>query len=1097
MGDAGRIERDIGDLALEMGMISADRLLEVRVEIARRRKAGQIVALGQVLVETGALTASQVEILSQDAGTLLAPLPDLPDLGDGGTMRLEAMTLRERQESFGRYVDVVELARGGMGAIYKALDPDIGREIAIKVLLPGVADRTEVARFVREGQITGQLEHPNIVPVYGLSQSSDSQVHITMKLVKGRSLADVLEDLAGGGKGKGKGKGKDPIAARIDLLNAFVKVCDAVAYAHSRGIIHRDLKPSNIMIGEFGEVLVMDWGIAKVLSEKEKEEEGQRSNFSESTIRGRFARSTDGARTLSGSVLGTPAYMPPEQAEGQVERLDERSDIYSLGAVLYEILTLTPPYEARTLSEMAVAWTIGGELEPPSSRAPSLHIPEELDAVVMKAMARRRANRYRHVSEIQSDVQAHLVGGLLQAVRYGPVQRAVKWLRRHPATGASIGVAAAGLVVLAAVVSLGIRARKAELAVREREFEVEKAKETERATRAERLREFEALIASIDTPILQGHRQNLDDGVRRTLEEALKKFPEFPLGHRLAGRFHRRRFEHGPARSRLEEAIRLADAAGAADVAGAARYELGLVLLETAGAETLLEELRRLAKGIDPAAAPGPYWCLSSLVPLLESNEGERDEMRRKFAEAVRLCEQGLRAAPDFADLHYWKASFASGEIQVRLHAAEDRDLVHRLSMPFGPKQGDERDYAGAEESLRTALSHEPGNEKAIRSLAIGLLMQGRIDEGMRQLEQLSAALDDSPVVLLDLALACLACSRNDEAVRALERGQRQFPSEWLLSALLASGLLHANRFEEALAAADEGLATYRASPARDSAVGIRGPVATTILFAARITALLRLERLEQADAGWAEFMKYLEDSSVDGAGFSKILRRIFELPEMIRFVLNRTRSLTEVPLLRLPADDLVQLEGLIDQFSGSVFRGSYSVEDFQQGVFDPIGDQKFETVSIFLALHDLFGGVDAPILRSHVFGKPTSIQPGLLSDLFYLMVAPYIGRLYITGRVEFDEPIAPERLAGALYVIGTPLIALDVVERSLRRWSGVGTLHFAAAFLRAATDARPDEVAEELATAKALGYDLAPHRSHPVFGPFRADPAVSALLGD
>ena len=242
-----------------------------------------------------------------------------------------------------RYQIQGEIARGGMGAILKGRDTKLGRDLAVKVLLDSHRDKPDVIhRFIEEAQIGGQLQHPGIAPVYDISQFSDQRPFFTMKLVKGKTLAALLEDR------------ESPADDRTRFLGILEQVCQTIAYAHSRGVIHRDLKPANIMVGSFGEVQVMDWGLAKVLAAGgiADERKARDSQFVQSiveTIRssGGDTPAIEGAQTQMGSVMGTPAYMPPEQALGEVDQLSERSDVFALGAIGCEILTGKPPYVAE------------------------------------------------------------------------------------------------------------------------------------------------------------------------------------------------------------------------------------------------------------------------------------------------------------------------------------------------------------------------------------------------------------------------------------------------------------------------------------------------------------------------------------------------------------------------------------------------------------------------------------------------------------------------------------------------------------------------------------------------------------------------------
>jgi serine/threonine protein kinase/tetratricopeptide (TPR) repeat protein len=278
-------------------------------------------------------------ILDSSAGEIASPLVrphsrELPSIEPGS-----------------RYQVHGEIARGGMGAILKGRDTDLGRDLAIKVLLEEHRGKPAlVQRFVEEAQIGGQLQHPGIVPVYELGQFGDQRPYFSMKLVNGKTLAAMLEERHA------------HEMERAKFLGIFEQVCQTMAYSHSRKVIHRDLKPSNIMVGAFGEVQVMDWGLAKVLTEggivDEKRSFDNRTRTSIiHTIRSLGSIDTpaglgSGSNTQMGSVLGTPAYMPPEQALGEIDRLDERSDVFGLGAILCEILTGDPPYTGLNQTEV-------------------------------------------------------------------------------------------------------------------------------------------------------------------------------------------------------------------------------------------------------------------------------------------------------------------------------------------------------------------------------------------------------------------------------------------------------------------------------------------------------------------------------------------------------------------------------------------------------------------------------------------------------------------------------------------------------------------------------------------------------------------------
>jgi len=280
-----------------------------------------------------------------------------------------------------------EIARGGMGVILKGHDTDLGRDVAVKVLDKRLSDHPEVVqRFIEEAQIGGQLQHPGIVPVYELGTMQDERPFFTMKLVKGRTLAVLLAE-------------RENVAAnRQRLIAIFESICQTMGYAHSRGVIHRDLKPANIMVGAFGEVQVVDWGLAKVLARGGKADE-KRARVAHTqltvleTVRSREG-SSSGSDSMVGSIMGTPAYMPPEQAAGHVDRLDERSDVFALGAMLCEILTGLPPYTGER--DAIIAAAAQAECEPAYERLAKSGADPELVKLtkqcLMPAAAARPAN---------------------------------------------------------------------------------------------------------------------------------------------------------------------------------------------------------------------------------------------------------------------------------------------------------------------------------------------------------------------------------------------------------------------------------------------------------------------------------------------------------------------------------------------------------------------------------------------------------------------------------------------------------------------------------------------------------------------------------
>ena len=325
-----------------------------------------------------------------------------------------------------------EIARGGMGAILKARDVDLGRSLAIKVLLDSHRNNEAVVeRFIEEAQIGGQLQHPGIAPVYELGQMPDDRPFFSMKLVKGDTLAMILKER------------KSPQTDRAKLLSIFEQMCQTMAYAHSRRVIHRDLKPANIMVGSFGEVQVMDWGLAKVMKVGgiADEQRARATNLGQSVIQTVRSGSNSpqagigtkrgagsaGSDTQAGSVMGTPAYMPPEQALGEVERLDERCDVFGLGAILCEILTGDPPYvsdDGHDLFRQAAR----GKLDDCFAKLDNCGADETLIRLAKRCLEPEVENRTRNARELSDQITEYLES-VEQRLRETEVERAAEATR--------------------------------------------------------------------------------------------------------------------------------------------------------------------------------------------------------------------------------------------------------------------------------------------------------------------------------------------------------------------------------------------------------------------------------------------------------------------------------------------------------------------------------------------------------------------------------------------------------------------------------------------------------------------------------------------
>ncbi|MCA9049332.1 MAG: serine/threonine protein kinase [Planctomycetaceae bacterium] len=385
------------------------------------------------------------------------PAEDLPERtqqlpGTAGDVQFEAECARSLPVGAGRYTEVAEIGRGGWGVVVRSFDRQLERDVAVKKLGPEAAAHPEIRRrFLHEARITAQLQHPGIVPVYerGIS-SADRQPYYAMKLLDGVTLRDVIRDYHALPAGAEKRR------RFTSLLNSLVDVCQAVAYAHSRDIIHRDLKPANVVIGEFGETIVVDWGLARHTDPSSDAADSDASGDDDATVRGGtpMIRSTpptaspldgllDPVMTQQGSVIGTPAFMSPEQARGAQSEIDHRTDTYALGAILYVILTGQSPFQSDNV-ETTLKQVISGEVRNPRTLNRSVPLP--LASVCLKAMSRDRDDRYQDAAEIAAEINRFLNNEPVSAHRDTLPERVVRCCRRYPTIAATTVV---GTLILA------------------------------------------------------------------------------------------------------------------------------------------------------------------------------------------------------------------------------------------------------------------------------------------------------------------------------------------------------------------------------------------------------------------------------------------------------------------------------------------------------------------------------------------------------------------------------------------------------------------------------------------------------------------------
>jgi serine/threonine-protein kinase len=454
-----RADRDLlfGLLAFQNNFIDRDALLGAFAAwVADKSRP-----LDRFLLDRGALTASRHALLTglvdehlklhgddprrslaalSSIGSARRDLEAIPDDDLHASLAHVSVARRDGDDSYGtRYTAAGEPtstggrfrvlrfhAKGGLGQVSIALDQELDREIALKEIQDRYADHPESrARFRLEAEITGGLEHPGIIPVYALGADPAGRPFYAMRFIKGDNLHEALRRFHAA-DAPGRDSGERRIAFR-KILSRFVDACNAVAYAHSRGILHRDLKPSNVMLGPYGETLVVDWGLAKLI-DRPAEAEGD-----DRPLRPAAARET--GETVAGSRVGTIGYMSPEQAEGRLNELGPATDVYSLGATLYHVLAGRPAFEGRDDAEV-MARVSRGEFHPPRKANPK--VPPALQAICLKAMARLPGDRYPTPRELAEDIEHWLADEPVTANPEWLPSRANRWLRRHPAVRAWI-----------------------------------------------------------------------------------------------------------------------------------------------------------------------------------------------------------------------------------------------------------------------------------------------------------------------------------------------------------------------------------------------------------------------------------------------------------------------------------------------------------------------------------------------------------------------------------------------------------------------------------------------------------------------------------
>jgi tetratricopeptide (TPR) repeat protein len=498
--------------------------------------------------------------------------------------------------------------RGGLGNVYVAHDEELNREVALKeIQLDFAHDPQSRARFLLEAEVTGGLEHPGVVPVYGLGTYADGRPYYAMRFVKGNSLKEAVARFHRGDSA-GQLTGGRALEFR-QLLRRFVDVCNAVEYAHSRGVLHRDLKPSNILLGPYGETLVVDWGLAKVVGRPLGSAAGA------DLALGVPASAASGT-TLPGSPLGTPAYMSPEQAAGQLDAVGPSSDVYSLGATLYCLLTGRAPFETGDFDSVRSA-VQRGDFPPPRRLSPALS--PALEAVCLKAMALKPGDRYASPRALAEELERWTAGESVSAYRDPLYVRVWRRVKRHRTLVTS--VAAATLVAIVILAGANLRL----MTVNRREREARAEADTNFRRTLDVVDRMSLQVGDdflVNLPRAKPVREQLLGEARNLLEQLLKQQPDDPAVQLVAGRFYARHESNyyrqlnqlAAAERSLRRGIKVLAVSGAGPHArprhctelANAYSTLGYILRDRGRLEEAREMVRRSVDLLEAAAARSP-----------------------------------------------------------------------------------------------------------------------------------------------------------------------------------------------------------------------------------------------------------------------------------------------------------------------------------------------------------------------------------------------------------------------------------------------------------------------------------------------------------
>jgi serine/threonine-protein kinase len=784
-----------GLLALQNSFIDRDALLDA----FNRWGHDKVHPLGEILVERGALApdefalldalvAKHLERFNNDPQQSLAALSSIGSLRedlsriadpevraslghvsaarpggeDDSARTLAPTTVGESTSAGTRFLILRPHATGGLGQVFVARDTELNRDVALKeIQLQFAFEPRFRSRFEFEAEVTGGLEHPGIVPVYGLGHLPDGRPFYAMRFIKGNNLKSAIERFHEAERQPARDLSLSTLELR-ELLGRFIDVCDAIAYAHSRGVLHRDLKPGNIMLGKYGETLVVDWGLAKSLEQCEPETPTGRSELP--------LKPTSGSAlepTLTGAAIGTPAYMSPEQAEGRMDLLGPRSDVYCLGATLYHLLTGRAPCKAENVAD-ALQMVASGDIPRPRSINPRVVLA--LEAICLKAMALKPADRYESVQAVKSDLERWLADEPVAAYREPLPDRLGRWGRKHQ----TLVTSAAAVLFMAACAAGVVGAERSTHArdIERKNFDLVQANkaldaERKKAVNGEQLaldavKRFRDAV--IEEPQLKNNAALL--GLRkRLLKEPLEFF------RRLRERLQVDRD------TRTESLVRLAEATYAL---GQLAYEIGDqhdALIAHAESVTTWQRL----VDANPSVTEFQTNLAAGQVKignLLRETGQPADAL--KSLEAALAIQQKLAEANPSVSTFQRELAVGLNDIGILLwDTGKPADALksYRAALTIRTKLADanpsvrgiQRELAGSHNNIGALLSQTGDPTGALNSLDAALAIQQRLADANPSLSQLqrelAASLSNIGAVLRQTGNAAKALSSHEAAL--------------------------------------------------------------------------------------------------------------------------------------------------------------------------------------------------------------------------------------------------------------------------------------------------------------------------------------------